>query len=336
MKGIVAVSLVVGAALIGLPGASAVGEGTGHQQQTPSWLVAVNKSGGNVSIVDAPGGAEVARVETGYAAHEIATSGGMAYVADYGSDARPGNTVSIIDVASRRRTGVIDLGEHTRPHGIAVARDGTVWVTTQGSGNVLQLDPVSRTVIRAVPTGQPETHMLALSPGLGRIYTANRVSGTVTVIDATRGAVLATVVAGDGAEAIDVWDGGGRVYVGNRGEGTVMEIDMLTHTVLRTLRVGGAPIRIRVLPGTRQLLVSDVDGGRLLLVDIEDWRVARQLEVGDEPIGLLVDPDARTAFAAITAEDRIAVLDLDRWTVTRSIPAGDEPDGMAWSETAAP
>lgn len=335
MKGIAARSLVVRAALAGLLGALAVGEGVAQEHALP-WLVAVNKSGGSVSIVDAVGGAEVAQVGTGHAAHEIATSGAVAYVADYGSDARPGNTVSVIDVASRRRTGVIELGEHTRPHGIGVARDGTVWVTAQGSGHVLQLDPVSRTVIRAVPTGRPETHMLALSPGLGRIYTANRVSGTVTVIDAIRGAVLATVVAGDGAEAIDVWDGGGRVYVGNRGEGTVMEIDMLTHTVLRTLRVGGAPIRIRVLPDTRQLLVSDVDGGRVLLVDIEDWRVARQLQVGDEPIGLLVAPDARSAFAAITAEDRIAVLDLDRWAVTRSIPAGDEPDGMAWSETGAP
>jgi len=165
-------------------------------------LVVVNKSAGTVSLVDPATRRAVATIPTGFAPHEVAVSpdGRVAYVSDYGTGARPGNTVTVIDLAARRATGTVDLGTHTRPHGITVAPDGSVWVTTEGSRHVLQLDPERREVIRAVETGQSVTHMVVVADAVGRVYTANIGSGTSTAIDGNTGRVLAHIETGAGAE----------------------------------------------------------------------------------------------------------------------------------------
>src|SRR5262249_18626563 len=66
-------------------------------------------------------------VKVGEHPHEIAISpdGKFAYVTDNGTmrmeDAgKGGNTVSIIDIAARKRVGTISTGTYRRPHGISV------------------------------------------------------------------------------------------------------------------------------------------------------------------------------------------------------------------------
>ncbi|MBE0593099.1 MAG: esterase-like activity of phytase family protein, partial [Gemmatimonadales bacterium] len=178
-------------------------------------LVVVNKSANSLSLIDPSSRQEIARVPTGFAPHEVAVSadGRHAFVTDYGTADRPGNTVTIVDLGTMSALGSIDLGEHTRPHGIATAADGTVWVTTEGSRHVLQLDPDGRRVLRAVRTGQQVTHQVVVVEDAGRAYTANIGSGTVTVVDAATGTVVAHVSTGAGAEGIAVSPDGAKVYV---------------------------------------------------------------------------------------------------------------------------
>jgi len=296
-------------------------------------LVVVNKSASTLSIVDPATRTELAVVPTGFAPHEVAVSadGRFAYVSDYGTGPRPGNTVSVIDIAEQRSLGTIDLGSHTRPHGITVASDGSVWVTTEGSRHVLQLDPAERAVLREIRTGQDVTHMVALAEGAGRVYTANIGSGNTTAADAGNGEVLAQIATGAGAEGIDVSPDGRRVYVSNRSAGTLSEIDVATNTVTRTLQVGDFPIRVKVRPDGREVLVSNARGNEVVAVDLESWTVARRLAVGAIPVGILITPDNTTAYVANTRDDKISVIDLDAWALDGEIVAGDEPDGMAWA-----
>lgn len=295
-------------------------------------LLAVNKSASTVSIIDPDARAASAVLPTGFGPHEIAVSldGRFAYVSDYGTGARPGNSVTILDLEAGERLGTIDLGSHTRPHGVAVAADGTVWVTTEGSRHVLQVDPASREVLLAVETGQSVTHMVVVAEAARRVYTANIGSGSVTAIDASTGAVLAQLTTGAGAEGLDVSPDGATVFVTNREAGTLSEIDVASNTVTRSLAVGDFPIRVKVRPDGREALVSNARANEIVAVDLAAWGVVRRLAVGAMPVGILIAPDNRTAYVANTQDDKISVIDLVGWELTGEIVAGDEPDGLAW------
>ena len=295
-------------------------------------LVVVNKSASTISVVDPVGRTELATVPTGFAPHEVAVSrdGQFAYVSDYGTGPQPGNTVTVIDLESATVVGTIDLGTHTRPHGITVAADGSVWVTTEGSQHVLQLDPVRRAIVRAIRTGQQGTHMVAIAEAARRVFTANIGSGTATAIDAVEGTVIAQLETGAGAEGIDVSPDGSTVYVTNRSAGTLSAVDVATARVVRSLEVGAFPIRVKVRPDGREALVSNAQGNEVAAVDLSRWEVVRRLAVGAVPVGILITPDNRTAFVANTSDDKISVIDLVEWRLDGEIVAGDEPDGMAW------
>ena len=311
------------------PGRVQIGEGDGPQSAS---LLVVNKSGHSLSILGPASGEERARVPTGRSPHEVAVSpdGERAYVTDYGSGDRPGNTVTVIDLHRAEPVDTISLGRHTRPHGIDVAPDGTLWVTTEGSQHVLHLDPASGAVLAAVETGQEVTHMVELVEEAGLAYASSIGSGTVTVIDAEKGRVVGHLRTGAGAEGMDASPDGERVYVVNREAGTLSEISVSGGEVTRTLEVGRFPIRVASLPGGGELLVSDARANEVVRVDVDAWEVTGRIPVGSAPVGIQLTPDGRRAFVANTRDDRIAVLDVERGEVTGDLTAGEEPDGMAW------
>ena len=314
--------MLAGLLALGVAGPAAAQDGV---------LLVVNKSESTLSFIDAASGTEIAEVETGYAPHEVAVSpdGRWAYVTDYGTGPRPGNTVTIVDVAARATVGRIDLGEHTRPHGISVTRDGSLWVTTEGSSHVLKLDPATRSVMLEAETGQRVTHMV-VAAGYDRVFAANIGSGNVTAIDANTGEVLRQIVTGAGAEGIALAPEGGHVYVTNRSAGTLSRIAIESNEVTGTLPVGDFPIRVEVVPNGTRALVSNAQANELAVVNLRVWEVERRIPVGAVPVGIQITPDGSRAFVANTEADKVSVVDLTEWTVIGEVTAGDEPDGMAW------
>ncbi len=296
------------------------------------YLLVVNKSSSTLSVIDPETGAEVRVIETGFAPHEVAVSGDgrFAYVTDYGTGGEPGNTITVVDLDIMEAVGKISLLPHTRPHGVETASDGTLWVTTEGSAHVLQVDPTSGEILQAVETGQQVTHMVAVAEKAGRVVTANIGSGTATILDPSSHSALAHLETGAGAEGLTVHPDGWRAYVTNRSAGTLVEIDLREGVVTRSLEVGDFPIRVKARPGGAELLVSNANGNEVVAVDPEGWTILRRLPVGAAPIGILITPDDRTAYVANTQDDKITVIDLVNWAVAGEIFPGEEPDGMAW------
>ena len=62
-------------------------------------------------------------------------------------------------------------------------KDGLLYVTTELDQTITIIDPKTLKIVGSIPTGQPESHMLALSHDGRRAYTANVGPGTVSVID---------------------------------------------------------------------------------------------------------------------------------------------------------
>ncbi|MDI1243192.1 MAG: YncE family protein, partial [bacterium] len=82
-------------------------------------LVALNKAEANMVIVDPGTMAVLGKVAVGDGPHEVVLSadGKTAYVANYGNQ-QPGNSISIIDIASAKELKRVDLMPMIRPHGL--------------------------------------------------------------------------------------------------------------------------------------------------------------------------------------------------------------------------
>lgn len=317
----------------------------------PAWLVVLNKSDGDVSWIDPETGDTAMRVPVGVGPHEAATSpdGTTVVVCNYG-DRAPGNTLSVLDGASKRVSQTIDLGEFTRPQGIQFLPDGKqVVVTSETRKTVIVVDLASAKVTATHETAQDASHMVALAPDAARAYVANIQSGSVSVLDLVAGERLANLATGRGAEGIAVHPQRPEVWVTNRAANTVSVVDTEKLEVSATLPAAVFPIRVAFTPGGQHALVSCAQSGEVVVFDVATQTEVRRIEMernavraedkperlvagqsGPMPIGILVEEAGRRAFVANTFSDMVSVIDLETWKVTRQIRTGRQPDGMAW------
>ncbi len=315
-------------------------------------LLVGNKSDDTVDLIDLTTGRSYATLPTGNAPHEVAVSpdGRTAVVTDYGDRGAPGSSLTVIDLAEVTVLRTIDLGEHTRPHGIVWLSDDRLTVTTEGSAHLLVVDPHTGEIVSAVETGQRISHMVAVTPDGARAFVANIGSGSVTAIDLVTGEKLADIATGDGAEGIDVTPDGGEVWVTNRSAGTLSVIDPETLEILATVECPGFPIRIKIAPDGGLALVSAAESGEVAVIDLAERRevLRRQLDLtkipDDEgrlfagrfgespvPVGIVIAPDGETAWVAATQSDAVVAIAPETLEVKAVLTAGQEPDGMAFS-----
>lgn len=311
-------------------------------------LIVLNKSGHEAVLVDPASLEIVKRLPTGTGPHEAAVSpdGRTAYVANYGAyrlfreGEQPtlvrGHTLSVVDLVTRTVVGTLDLGEYLMPHGIWASRDGRkLWVTSEATQTVLELDLPSGRIANTWKTDQQVSHMLVPAPDESKLYVANIGSGSCTVIDRKSGRVT-TLETGDGAEGIDVSPDGREVWVTNRAAGTISIIDPAAGKVVQTLEAGGDfPIRAKFTPDGREVWVSCMRSHAVHVFDARTRRILAKIAVKENPIGIQMSPDGRQAFIASTNADHITVVDVRKREVTGGFNPGDEPDGMAWARTPA-
>jgi YVTN family beta-propeller protein len=315
-----------------------------------SALLALNKGEGTASFVDPEGGDVMATVSVGEGPHEVAVSpdGALAVASNYGVADAPGSTLSVIDVAARETVRTIDLGEHTRPHGVAWLPQGReVLVTAEGSGHLLCVDPRSASITCTIATDQDVSHMVVVTPKGDRAFVANIGSGTVTAIDVAGRRVLGQIVTGEGAEGIDVTPDGLELWVTNRAADTVSVVDVETLGVVHELGSASFPIRAKVTPDGATVLVTNARSSTVSVIDRETRQIRATVEMelaasdlrgrlmtgfgsSSVPIGLVVDPEGTRAFVAHANADVITVLDLSTLEPRGQLRAGREPDGMAW------
>ena len=158
----------------------------------PSRLLVAQKGDTSLAIVDPASGAVIASVdEGGITGHEVAGSpdGRLAVVPIYGNSGvgKPGTdgkNIVVIDIASHRIVGNVEFDHGVRPHcAVFGPKDGMLYVTTEIDHSVTIVDPKTWTIAGSIPTGQPESHMLAIAHDGLRGYTANVGPGTVSVLD---------------------------------------------------------------------------------------------------------------------------------------------------------
>ncbi|HEV3470536.1 MAG TPA: cytochrome D1 domain-containing protein [Pyrinomonadaceae bacterium] len=326
--------------------------------QTPpaaaaSYLLVLNKAEATLAIVDPATMQVVGRVPTGEGPHEVAVSsdGRTAYVTNYGAQ-KPGNSISVIDLASRRETKRVDLGPLLRPHGI-VERGGKIYFTAELARAVARYDPAADKVDLIVGTGQSITHMLVMHPKRAVVYTADILSNTATVIELEKQQQtpgppphVSHVAVGPQPEGIDITPDGRELWVGHNQDGGISVIDTETLKVTETIKAGGMPIRIKFTPDGRYALVSSPPTGELTVFDAATRKEVKRLRIseppqaeggaGQVPIGILIAPDGRRAYVAVTTVGRpdpgkVVRVDLEKLEAAGSVETGRGPDGLGWA-----
>lgn len=329
----------LGAAVFLAPHTLATGPGT---------LIVLNKDGASASLLDRSSGKELALLDTGEGPHEVAVSpdGKTAVACDYGQQI-PGNTLTVIDLPTKSVTKTIDLGEHTRPHGIVYMADGErVVVTTEGSRTLIVVNVTTGEVEKAIETDQNISHMLATTPDGSRAFVANIGSGSCSVIDINEEKLVAVIETGPGAEGVDVSPDGSEVWVSNRAGDTITILDTDTLEEKAEIHAPSFPIRVKFTPDGERVLVSCARSGDVAVYDAatraeitrismfgEGTETGRSIIGGSGPlpIGILIPPDGTHAYIANTNTGTVTVIDLEKLEIDSRFDAGPEPDGMAWS-----
>ena len=305
------------------------------QLPSPALLV-LNKDDNTLAIIDPATNIIVGTAPTGDAPHEVAASsdGRFAYVTNYGpfQPDQPGNTLSVIDLATRKETRV-DVGPLRRPHGIEFA-GGKVYFTAELNKAIARLDPQSLKVDWLLGTGQNRTHMIVLAKGLNTMFTANIQSNSISMIERRAGPdewTETVIPVGKGPEGCDLSPDGKQFWAANSGDGTVSVIDVAAKKVVQTFDVGTKRSnRLKFTPDGKLVLVSDLGKGDLVVINAASRKVVKRIHLGKSAAGILIVPDGSRAYVALSADGKVAIVDLKTLTVTGDIATGRGPDGMAW------
>jgi YVTN family beta-propeller protein len=165
-------------------------------------LLVDNKGDKTLGIIDPESCRQVAVIEEdGETGHEVAASpdGKRAFVPIYGNSGvghagTDGRLLRVIDLATRQIVGTVDFGKGVRPHcAVMGPKNGLLYITTELDNSVTVIDPATLKIVATVPTGQAESHMLAISSDGRRGYTANVGPGTVSVLDLEAKKVLTII-----------------------------------------------------------------------------------------------------------------------------------------------
>ena len=317
-------------------------------------LLVLNKSDDTVSLVDLETKNIRATLPTGDGPHEVAVSpdGKTAVVSNYGDTQHPGNTLTVIDVPGKKVVRTIELGNYSRPHGVAWLQGDDVAVTVEASKALLVVSVTEGKVKRAIATDQVGSHMVAISPKHRRAFTANIGSGTTTVVDLAANKRITDVATGKGAEGIAVAPDGSEVWVTNRDANTISIVDPATLKITATLEPGEIPIRVKFTPDGTRALISNARSGDVAVFDTvtkelvgrvpmqaageklprNDSRpMVSQFGDGPVPVGILMPEPLSVAFVANTNADTVTVIDLETLKVVDRLKAGREPDGLGYS-----
>ncbi|MGA9768548.1 MAG: hypothetical protein WBV94_05875 [Blastocatellia bacterium] len=303
-------------------------------------LLVANKGDQSLSIVDPASGQQLATVaEGGVTGHEVIASpdGRMAYVPIYGNSGvgRPGTDGSnlvVIDIAARKVVGNIDFGQGVRPHcPMFGPKDGLLYVTTEITNSVTVIDPGTLKIVGTIPTGQAESHMLAITRNGQRGYTANVGPGTVSVLDLKTRKTITIIPVAPVIQRIALSIDDRLAFTADQTKPQLAVIDTATNKIKRLVALPDIGYGAAPTPDGRWLVIAVPKANKVAAIDLRTMKVAHTFEVPSAPQEVVMRPDGREAYVSCDASGKIAVLNLSEWKIDKLIDAGKGADGLAWA-----
>ena len=312
------------------------------QQAHQGTLLVTQKGAQSLAIIDLNSGTVAASVpEGGVTGHEVAASpdGRFAYVPIYGnsgvgSPGTDGRNMVVIDIAAHKVVGNLDFGHGVRPHLPVIGpKDRLVYVTAELDNAITIVDPRTLKIVGSIPTGQAESHMLALSHDGLRGYTANVGPGTVSVLDIKARKMLAVIPVAASTQRISISMDDRWVFTSDQTKPQLIVIDTSTNQVKTRIPLPGTGYGSTPTRDGRWLLLALPGENKVAVIDLKTMAVARTIDVPANPQAVLAHPDGKVAYVSCIGNDEVAEIDLAQWKVTRLFHTGKGTDGLAWADT---
>jgi YVTN family beta-propeller protein len=303
-------------------------------------LLAAEKGQSSLAIVDPVAGKVLASIaESGVTGHEVIASpdGRLAYVPIYGNSGvgKPGtdgDSIDVVDIASQKVVNVFKFPHPVRPHcPLFGPKDGLLYVTTELDKAITLIDPKTLKIVGTIPTGQPESHMLALSHDGLRGYTANVGPGTVSILDVKARKVLKIIPVSGNTQRIAISADDRWVFTADQTKAELVVIDTASEQVARRIPLEGIAYGTAATPDGKWLLVTLPDQNKIAVVDLKTMQVVRSVPTGAYPQEVVTRPDGKAAYVSCEKSNRVAEIDLEKWAPGRLIATGKATDGLAWA-----
>jgi YVTN family beta-propeller protein len=256
-----------------------------------------------------------------------------------------GDDVTIIDVATNKPIGRIQVGLH--PHGIAVpASQDVIYVSIEGTkpGELVTIDPLADKVVKRMPIG-PEPNQLAVTPD-GKFAYIPANDGHWEVVDLAKSQIIKRIFVGGRPHNTVCSPDGKRMYLGPMGSPKkVIIVDVATHepigeipfsNVVRPIAVSRDEKRFYAeVDGLVGIEVADIDSRKMI------HRVPAELKdelrkVASRSHGLGLRPDQKEVWECDVEHHEVHVYDItgDKPKQIATIPIGSRiywltftPDG---------
>jgi YVTN family beta-propeller protein len=317
---------------------------TAHPALAPSTaalLLVANKGAHTLGLIDPSAGRQIATVdESGITGHEVMASsdGKLAFVPIYGNSGvgqpgTDGSTLDVIDLESRRIIDTVNFGHGVRPHCAEInPKDGLLYVTTELDQAITIIDPHTFTIMGKVPTGAPESHMLAISPDGTRGYTANVGPGSVSVLDLVGRKTIAVIPVATHVQRISISNDDRWVFTSDTEKPRLAVIDTRSNKVARWIALPGHGYGSALTPDGKWLLLPLPDAHAVAVIDLGTMTVARTIDVPPSPQEAIVRPDGQIAYVSCDRSKQVAAISTSDWKVEKLIDAGNNADGLAWAK----
>jgi YVTN family beta-propeller protein len=303
-------------------------------------LLVANKGAQSLGIVNAQAGTQIVEVpEGGITGHEVIASpdGKTAFVPIYGNSGvgKPGTDgqkIAVVDLATRKVKANIDFDHGVRPHcPMFGPKDGLLYVTTEIDKTITVIDPKTLKIVGTIPTDQPESHMLAISPDGTRGYTANVGPGTVSVLDMEARKVLKVIPISKQTQRISVSTDGSMVFTSDQTKPQLAVIDTSSNTVKHWVPLPGLGYGTASTTDGKFLVVAVPTVNKVAVVDLSTMKVAHVIDVPKAPQEVLVRPDNKIAYVSCDHTNQVAAISIGDWKVEKLINTGKGADGLAWA-----
>ena len=151
---------------------------------------------------------------------------------------------------------------------------------------------------------------MIVAPDGRRVYVANSVAGSVSVLDTATNAATATIAVGHAPDGLAISPDGKLLYVANGDDATVTVVDTASaKPVGSPVPVGKRPRGIAVSPDGKRLYVAGFDSNDVTLIDTASATPVARAIVDDGPVDVAVSRDGARLFVVNQRSSTISVID---------------------------
>jgi len=194
---------------------------------------------------------------------------------------------------------------------------------------VIDIDAL--TVVGNIPNTQG-VHGVALVPELGRGFTSNGQSATVTIFDLKTLKPIGEAATGKKPDAIIYDPATSRVFAFNGASNSATAIDAATGKVAGTVELGGGP-EYAAADGKGYVYDNLEDESLVLKINAKDLKVEQRWPTAPcrAPSSMGIDRANRRLFIGCRSK-LMAVIDADSGKVITTVPIGDHVDATVFDE----